>query len=67
MMFGLGPIELVFSVIGIMLTILPIWRILSRTGHSGAWALLAFVPVVNWVALYVFAFSRWPAVDDRRS
>lgn len=67
MMFGLGLIELIIFFIGILLTILPIWRILSRTGHSGALALLAFVPVVNWVALYVFAFGRWPAVDDRRS
>lgn len=38
----------------------PIWRIVSKAGYSGAWSLLAMVPVLNLLLLWVFAFSRWP-------
>jgi hypothetical protein len=40
--------------------IVPIWRIVSRAGFSGIWSLLLFVPFVNFVMLWVFAFARWP-------
>jgi hypothetical protein len=40
--------------------VLPCWQIVRKAGFSGAWALLAFVPLVNVIALWVFAFSRWP-------
>ena len=40
--------------------VVPSWRIVSKAGYSGAWALLMLVPLVNIVALWLFAFSRWP-------
>jgi hypothetical protein len=40
--------------------IVPAWRIVSRAGFSGVWSLLLFVPFVNFVMLWVFAFVRWP-------
>ncbi len=42
-------------------------KILHRTGHSGWWVLVGFVPLVNIVMLCVFAWSRWPAVDHKAS
>ncbi|CAN5353662.1 hypothetical protein BH10PSE17_BH10PSE17_26310 [soil metagenome] len=42
----------------------PIWMILVKSGHRGAWALLFFVPIVNILALWVFAFRRWPTTRD---
>lgn len=42
----------------------PIARILQRTGHSPWWVLLGLIPLVNWIALWVFAYSRWPAVPE---
>lgn len=56
----------------IMLAILaaciyPYIRIVRRTGHSGWWVLTMAVPVLNFIMLWVFAFARWPAVDDERS
>jgi uncharacterized membrane protein YhaH (DUF805 family) len=51
-------------IILILLTFLiPIFRIVRRTGHSGWWCLLAFVPVVNWVGVWILAYAKWPAVD----
>jgi uncharacterized membrane protein YhaH (DUF805 family) len=38
----------------------PVSKILRRLGFSGWWALLAFVPLVNFVSVWVLAFSRWP-------
>jgi hypothetical protein len=43
--------------------LIPIYKIISRTGHSGWWCLIAFVPLLNWIFVWVFAFSCWPAVD----
>jgi hypothetical protein len=41
----------------------PYVRIVQRTGYSGWWILTMFIPVVNFVMFWVFAFVRWPAVD----
>lgn len=43
--------------------IIPAWRILRRAGHSGWWSVLFIVPFVNLMALWIFAFARWPAMD----
>jgi hypothetical protein len=37
----------------------PISKIVSRTGASGWWALLACIPLVNIIALWIFAYSPW--------
>jgi len=44
--------------------LLPLWRIVSKAGFSGAFSLLALVPLVNIVMLWVFAFVRWPVEKD---
>ena len=35
-------------------------RILNRAGYSRWWVLMAFIPVVNLIMLWVFAFADWP-------
>jgi uncharacterized membrane protein YhaH (DUF805 family) len=45
------------------LLLLPYWKIFSRAGFSGWWALSIVVPLLNIVALYYVAFSRWKTVD----
>lgn len=44
----------------LLVIIVPIVKVLKRTGHSRAWAILFAVPLVNVIALWVFAFKRWP-------
>jgi len=39
----------------------PIAKILHRTGHSGRWAVVAFIPLLNLIGLWIFAFTKWPA------
>ena len=44
--------------------VLYIWlpvRILHRAGYSGWWVILAIIPLVNIIMLWIFAFSTWPA------
>jgi hypothetical protein len=41
----------------------PIARILRRSGRSRWWTIVAFVPLLNLVGLWVFAFTRWPRFD----
>jgi hypothetical protein len=48
-------------VVWIAVILVPVWKIVSRAGFSGFWALLALVPLANLVALWLFAFASWPA------
>ncbi len=43
--------------------IYPYVRILHRTGYSAWWLLTMFVPGVNLIMLWVFAFAKWPGVN----
>ena len=45
-----------------VLILVPASTVLRKAGRSGWWALFFIVPVVNVVALWVFAYSRWPAL-----
>ncbi|GGA24781.1 hypothetical protein [Dyella nitratireducens] len=50
-----------------ILAIIPAWKIVSKAGYNGAWSLLIFVPLVNLIMMYVFAFSQWPMERGRTS
>ena len=56
------------TLLGLVLLAVPllmIGRVLRRAGFSPWWALLVLVPLVNLVALWVFAYMRWPSIDRR--
>lgn len=57
-------IVLVILAIFSLLFLIPTFRVIQRTGHSGWWCLLSFVPFLNWIGLWVFAYVRWPAPDN---
>lgn len=44
--------------------IIPAWKIVSRSGHAGAWSLLSIIPVIGFIFVWIFAFKRWP-VDSK--
>ncbi|MGT2467630.1 hypothetical protein ACVOMV_26350 (plasmid) [Mesorhizobium atlanticum] len=56
--YGLGH----WAVFAVMIAVLlyPIGRILSRIGLSPLWSVLAVIPVVNLIGLWVLAFADWP-------
>jgi hypothetical protein len=56
------------ALLGLLLLAVPLLmlgRVVRRAGFSPWWALVVLVPLVNLVALWVFAYVRWPAIDDR--
>jgi hypothetical protein len=48
-----------FAVVAVLL-IYPTGRILMRMGLSPFWAVLAFVPLLNVLGLWILAFMAWP-------
>ena len=63
--FAMGFWDFAFVAVFLALLVIPFWKIWQRTGHSGAWGLLALVPLANLVALWVLAFKRWPALGEK--
>jgi hypothetical protein len=51
---------LLITAFWLVVIVYPVWRILSRIGFSGAWSILALVPVVNLIALWALSLNRWP-------
>lgn len=58
-----GFITFIPLIILSLVFLIPVARILRRTGHSRWWCLLALIPLVNGIGVWVLAFVRWPAVD----
>jgi hypothetical protein len=50
----------IIVLIYLVVFVLPCWRIVSKAGYSGAWSLISLVPLLNIVALWVFALIKWP-------
>jgi hypothetical protein len=56
---------IVMPILMILLVGIPVANILHRAGRSRWWTILAFIPFLNLIGLWVFAFARWPAVDSK--
>lgn len=61
MMGGYGFGHWVFFVLMVVLLIYPVGRILGRMGLSPLWTIVAFIPLLNLIGLWVLAFADWPA------
>jgi hypothetical protein len=58
--FGLFHLLVVAALI-----VIPFWQLFSKAGYSGWLSLLMLLPLINVIALYVLAFSDWPAMRAR--
>lgn len=38
--------------------------ILNKAGYSRWWTLLFLVPLINIIMIWVFAFGKWPALNE---
>lgn len=59
MAFGIRELVLLITAV---VTVWPYCRVLSRLGFSPWLGLLVLVPIVNIIALWLFAYARWPRV-----
>lgn len=44
----------------LLVNLIPIAKILSRTGHNPGWSVLVLFPFLNMILLWVLAFKSWP-------
>ena len=51
-----------FAIAGILLTVLPFWKICTKAGFPGPLALLMLVPIANIILTFYLAFADWPAL-----
>jgi uncharacterized membrane protein YhaH (DUF805 family) len=62
---GMGLMGILFGIAFLALLIWIFARISRKAGFSGWWSLLMFVPLVNIVLVWVFAFVNWPAETSK--
>ena len=43
----------------------PLWQIIRKAGYNGWWMLIVFVPLVNVIMWWLFAFGDWPNLAKR--
>jgi hypothetical protein len=65
-MEGFGLVHWLTFVVMVAAVLYPIGKILARVGLSPFWSILALIPFVNLIALWVFAFSEWPGDSAKR-
>ena len=58
---GVFVTQALWSLVILVIVIIPFWRICTKAGFSGWWSLLVVVPMVNLAFLYFLAFARWPS------
>ncbi|HZZ38763.1 MAG TPA: hypothetical protein VFE06_06515 [Acidobacteriaceae bacterium] len=58
-MMAIFPIIALFFIV---LITIPYWMIWKKAGFSPWLSLLMFVPLANFIMLYVLAFSEWKVV-----
>jgi len=54
------------GLVGFLIFAIPGAVILRKAGYSAWWVLIALVPLLNIIMLWVFAFARWP-VEERNA
>jgi len=59
--------ESLFWIALLFALIIPMWRTITKAGYSGWWVLLYFIPLVNIVMFWVFAYSNWPALAQSQA
>ena len=60
MMVGYGSGHWLMFVIMAALILYPVGRILGRIGLSPFWSVVAMIPFLNLIGLWVLAFTQWP-------
>jgi hypothetical protein len=54
------PVVFTIFSVSLFVFLVPIIKLLRRTGHHSIWCLLALFPGLNFIALWIFAFKPWP-------
>ncbi|MBC9785001.1 hypothetical protein H1S01_10820 [Heliobacterium chlorum] len=61
-----GLLGSIMGLLGIVIAIVPFWKIFSKAGFSPWYSLLLIIPIVNIIVLFVLAFADWPALRQQK-
>jgi len=64
---SLGTTELIVILFYATIFIIPLWRICQKAGHPGWYSLVVFIPLLNIIALYLLAFTKWPIEREKET
>ena len=59
--------ELLLLLVASIVIIVPLWKVFSKAGYSGALSLGMTLPLVNIVLLYFLGFSDWPVLKQLKA
>ena len=59
-MGSMSVVHWIIVIAVLFIVLFPTVKILHKAGYSGWWCLFLFVPIVNWIMLWVFAYASWP-------
>lgn len=45
---------------------IPAYWVIKRSGQSRLQFVLTFIPLINLVWLWIFAFGQWPSLKDNK-
>jgi Na+/melibiose symporter-like transporter len=62
---GLFVIFALFTLFWLAIILIPYGKLLKRTGHPPVWCIVFAIPLVNLVALWIFAFKPWPTDKEQ--
>lgn len=57
--FG-GGFGFFWLIVYILVLVIPIARILGRLGFNQWWSMVAVIPLVNVIFLWILAYADWP-------
>jgi hypothetical protein len=62
-----SPFHWLVGLVGFLIFVIPAVKIVQKAGFSGWWVILSFIPLLNVIMLWVFAFARWPLEERAAS
>ena len=64
---GIGIASLLFMLAIFVVIVIAWWKIFKKAGYPAWYAILMFIPFVNLVIFFVFAFGQWPILKGHEA
>jgi len=65
-MGSMSLVHWIIAIIVLLVYLIPVIKIITKAGYSGWWCILLFVPLVNIIFLWIFAYADWPSLRGSR-
>ncbi|NNE43433.1 MAG: hypothetical protein HKN12_04440 [Gemmatimonadetes bacterium] len=62
----MGVLEIGMVILGMLLVVIPAWKLAERMGYPGWLGVGILAPMLNIVLLWIVAFGPWPGEEAER-